>query len=36
MFENLGLRLKETAPDANDAGQSSGASTKIFRAEATK
>ncbi|MGJ0534322.1 MbnP family copper-binding protein [Methylocystis sp.] len=36
MFENLGLRLKETAPDANDAGQSSGASTKIFRAEVAK
>lgn len=36
MFENLGLRLKETAPDANDAGQSSGVSTKIFRAEVAK
>ncbi|MBI1980044.1 MAG: metallo-mystery pair system four-Cys motif protein [Methylocystis sp.] len=36
MFENLGLRLKETAPDANDAGQSSGAPTKIFRSEAAK
>jgi hypothetical protein len=36
MFENLGLRLKESAPDANDAGQSTGAPTKIFRAEATK
>jgi len=36
MFENLGIRLKETAPDANDAGQASGAQTKIFRAEAMK
>lgn len=36
MFENLGLRLKETAPDANDAGQSNGAPTKIFRSEAAK
>lgn len=36
MFENLGLRLKETAPDANDAGQSDGAPTKIFRSEAGK
>lgn len=36
MFDNLGLRLKETAPDANDAGQASGAPTKIFRVEATK
>jgi len=36
MFDNLGLRLKETAPDANDAGQSAGAPTKIFRAEAGK
>ncbi|WP_292532056.1 MbnP family copper-binding protein [Methylocystis sp.] len=36
MFENLGLRLKETAPDANDAGQSAGAQTKIFRSEAAK
>lgn len=36
MFDNLGLRLKETAPDANDAGQSTGAPTKIFRAEAGK
>lgn len=36
MFENLGIRLKETAPDANDAGQANGAQTKIFRAEAMK
>lgn len=36
MFENLGLRLKETAPDANDAGQPASAPTKIFRAEAGK
>ncbi|MGD9540947.1 MbnP family copper-binding protein [Methylocystis sp.] len=36
MFENLGLRLKETAPDANDAGQAKGAPTKIFRSEAGK
>jgi hypothetical protein len=36
MFENLGLRLKETAPDANDAGQSTGAPTKLFRAEVAK
>ncbi len=36
MFENLGLRFKETAPDANDAGQSNGAPTKIFRSEAAK
>ncbi|MGE0196874.1 MAG: MbnP family copper-binding protein [Methylocystis sp.] len=36
MFDTLGLRLKETAPDANDAGQSTGAATKIFRVEAGK
>ena len=36
MFENLGLRLRETEPDANDAGRSTGAPTKIFRAEAAK
>jgi hypothetical protein len=36
MFDNLGLRLKETAPDANDAGQSAGAPTKIFRSEAAR
>ncbi|BDV36038.1 MbnP family copper-binding protein [Methylocystis iwaonis] len=36
MFENLALRLKETALDANDAGKPSGAVTKIFRVEAAK
>ncbi|HEY8163820.1 MAG TPA: MbnP family copper-binding protein [Methylocystis sp.] len=36
MFENLALRLKETAPDANDAGKSTGAVTKVFRVEGTK
>jgi hypothetical protein len=36
MFENLGLNLKETAPDANDAGKPSGGGAKIFRVEAAK
>lgn len=36
MFENLGLRLKETAPDANDSGKPSGVATKIFRVEGLK
>jgi uncharacterized repeat protein (TIGR04052 family) len=36
MFENLGLNLNETAPDANDAGRPSGATVKIFRVEAAK
>ncbi len=36
MFENLALRLKETAPDANDAGKATGALTKVFRVEAMK
>lgn len=34
VFEKLGLNLKESAPDANDAGKPAKEATKIFRAEA--
>lgn len=33
IFEKLGLNLKETAPDANDAGRPSKTGVKIFRVE---
>jgi hypothetical protein len=36
MFENLALRLVETAPDVNDSGKPSGSVTKIFRVEAAQ
>jgi hypothetical protein len=32
IFENIGLNLTETAPDANDAGRPSGRVSKVFRA----
>ncbi len=35
LFANLGINIKETAPDANDAGQPSKAGGRVFRA-ATK
>lgn len=34
LFEKLGLNLKESAPDANDAGKPAKDGTKIFRTEA--